>query len=252
MIPRRRYDFSLEGTISGEWRADKSQLYTTTGRTTLATNSGDPVGSWSDLRGSNHAGQASASLRPTYNPNGLSAGKPAITFDGVDDVLSTPAMAVPAGTLFVVGKALENFTLANGFPGFVKYAATDTSVAADGVILIHETGKQYLANPPTTGWQNAYTIASILSGDVVLLTWRWGSIRANLTAKKNKVTSTSGANTGTYAAPASSMPMHFGASYSANKSNVSISHFLAFSATLTDAAILRIETEMSRIWGLGL
>lgn len=254
MIPRRRYDFSLEGSIVGEWRADKSPLYTTTGRTTLATNSADPVGSWSDLRGSNHAGQASASLRPTYNPNGLATGKPAVIFDGVDDVLSTVAAEMPAGTVFVVGKALELFSSATSYPGFVKLAATPADFSSNGVLMVYDSGplRAYMGAPNTGVWQDNYIQSAILANDIVLLSWRWGSVRATNATRRNMVANTLFSAAGTYSAPSGSLGLHFAGSYIANVAKVAISHVLAFSAALDNAAMYRVDMDLNRTWRLGL
>jgi hypothetical protein len=59
---------------------------------TQITGLGDQaaVGSWADISGaSNHAIQADATRQPKYLADGI-GGKPAISFDGINDVLSGP------------------------------------------------------------------------------------------------------------------------------------------------------------------
>lgn len=67
---------------------------------------GDPVPSWTDLAGTNHAAQATSAARPVYKTSIVNS-RPVVRFDGVDDQLQTPAFAFYTGgqyTLVAVTK----------------------------------------------------------------------------------------------------------------------------------------------------
>lgn len=70
----------------------------------LNLNDGDGVASWPDLSGNNNtATAASAALRPTFVTNALN-GKPAVRFDGTDDLLSLTSAVTTVRTVFIVMK----------------------------------------------------------------------------------------------------------------------------------------------------
>ena len=78
---------SVAGLIAW-WKADAT-LYQESGRTTIASADGDPVGSWTDSSPTaGHASAATSANRPVLKTgiNGLN-GKPVVRFDGVDDRL---------------------------------------------------------------------------------------------------------------------------------------------------------------------
>lgn len=79
---------------------DASQIY--------GLNDGDAVAQWNDLSGNGrNATQATTSKKPTWE-TGEANGHPVVRFDGVDDIMATPAFTTfPAkrGTLFVVSKS---------------------------------------------------------------------------------------------------------------------------------------------------
>jgi hypothetical protein len=55
----------------------------------FAPTNGSKVVQWFDLAGTKHAVQATVARQPTYNGSAIN-GKPAVQFDGVDDVLAVP------------------------------------------------------------------------------------------------------------------------------------------------------------------
>jgi hypothetical protein len=86
------------------WLDASRGTFTDAGKTTPATN-GDPVYTWADRSTSaNDAVQATFAKRPTLATAGT-GGKPALVFDGVDDLFNLTANLVVTGafTLYVVG-----------------------------------------------------------------------------------------------------------------------------------------------------
>lgn len=247
MIPRRRYDFSFEGPIVGEWRADTSPMYTTSARTTLVSGNSDPIGSWSDLRGANHANIAAAGQRPTYNTNGLKPGFPGVVLDAVDDLLTTPSVSMLSGTIFVVGRIWYN-----QYNGLIKLSPTAADVGVNGrICYVSGNRSSWFMGTPSTSWYLYQGLPAYIDGDVILQSYGWGSTSAGAFVRKNKATAT-GSATGTYAQVTASMPLHFGRGYSNGHYSSVFSHVLAFGTLLDSAAVVRVETELSRIWRLGL
>jgi len=71
----------------------------------VGLNDGDAVATWSDLSSAaNNAVQATASKRPTYQTGEIN-GLPAVSSDGVDDILDlSVSVSANAFTVFVVGR----------------------------------------------------------------------------------------------------------------------------------------------------
>ena len=248
------YDYSYEGTIVGEWRADRSPLFTTATRSTPVVNSGDPVGSWSDIRGTNHVSQSYSSFRPTYDPNGLAVGKPAVIFDGVDDFLSSNPVGMQTGTIFVVGKALENFIGEGdiGYPGFIKIGATYNDFTSNGIMMVYNNiyHTAFLAAPLSFRvWQDNFVQADIYNGNVVIVSWRWGATRSINSVRKNFRKDTLATSQGVYAPPNGSLGIHFAASYMSNVAKIAISHVIIYSTALDDNAMNRVERVLNYQWG---
>lgn len=71
-------------------------------RTTPASLNNDPVGSWTDLSGTNHATQSTLGKRPLIKTNIINS-RPALRFDGVDDDLALSGLTLGTqATIFVV------------------------------------------------------------------------------------------------------------------------------------------------------
>lgn len=84
------------------WLRADSGVYADAGKTTPAS-AGGPVGCWADVSGNGaDATQAAAARMPTLTASALN-GLPAVTFDGVDDLLRlTRPVPLPAFTVFLV------------------------------------------------------------------------------------------------------------------------------------------------------
>ena len=68
----------------------------------LSLSNNDPVSLWSDSSGNNnHVTQSNASYNPIYKTNILN-GKPAVFFDGSDDLLTSINNSIPIATTFAV------------------------------------------------------------------------------------------------------------------------------------------------------
>lgn len=71
---------------------DPNTMFTDIAKSTLVTNTGDPVAVWADKSGQfNDAVQTITSKRPSYNTGGW------LDFDGVDDFLASDAIGVAIG-----------------------------------------------------------------------------------------------------------------------------------------------------------
>lgn len=93
---------SLPGLVSWYDASDIATLLQNSNGTTSVSAANDPVGYWKDKHGSNNLIQATANNRPFYAPAGIN-GKPAVLFDGVNDVLrATPATAIASSGVTVL------------------------------------------------------------------------------------------------------------------------------------------------------
>jgi hypothetical protein len=106
-------------------------------------NDGDAVATWSDISGNaNHATQATASKKPTYQTaeqNGL----PGVLGDGVDDLLVCPGRVIPLSdfTVYAVLKAVTS-----GGGSYTKRALGNTDGGGSvGLCLLSgpQTGQDY-------------------------------------------------------------------------------------------------------------
>jgi len=231
-----------------------SSLYTTDVGSTNAVNSGDAVGRWEDLSGQGkHATQATSTKRGTYNPTGC-GGKPGVTFDGVDDVLSTANVSMFNGAIYMVVKRLSS--VSNTYMGFAKIGASPTGVAADGVMISRNgADDKWGVSTPQTGpaWyrfrKGAGTIAV---NDFLLLSWRWGPSFTDVMIRKNLSdfpTVDVESFTGYTTRVASANPIHLAAGYSTHFANCSIGEMIAYSALPTTAQINQIEAYLKAKWG---
>jgi hypothetical protein len=122
----------LTGLV-GWWRAES-----------LLLNDGASVSTWSDESGqANHLSQATGTKQPTYRTNVLN-GKPAIRFDGVNDLLtraSSPIGGVSAWSIFFVG--------ANPTVGASRRALNPRGAASVSNITLEGS-----SNQPWALWRN--------------------------------------------------------------------------------------------------
>lgn len=140
----------------GAWYdpSDLTTLFQNAAGTTPVTAAGQPVGRILDKSGrGNHATQATAASRPTYQIDGF--GRPYLSFDGVDDFLVTPTITpgIDKAQVFVgvrrlsdaaVGVLLEtsaNFSVNNGTvviqapnAALSRYSFNSKGTAASNVI----------------------------------------------------------------------------------------------------------------------
>jgi len=128
-----------------------------------AVVNGAPIAQWFDLASTKHAVQPSAGRQPTYNATAIK-GKPALQFDGVDDVLVVPLdinqtkyanLTVVAVLQNAVGNPnvyagvwgndngnFDRFLISGGFGGYAKGIANGSAtidvpgIAAEGTPLI--------------------------------------------------------------------------------------------------------------------
>lgn len=103
IVLRRWTPKKLPGLQAWFDSADPTTLFTDSALTTLATADADPVGGWKDKSGNaRHATQAGAA-RPALKL-AIQNGKPAVRFDGVDDVMQLASHITPGtpGTGFAV------------------------------------------------------------------------------------------------------------------------------------------------------
>lgn len=85
----------------------------------VVADGSNKVSSWGDVSGgARHATQATSSFQPQLVSSAI-GGKPALRFDGVDDVLALPDGTVPSGnSAYTVFAVVQSTTLANrGFLG---------------------------------------------------------------------------------------------------------------------------------------
>jgi hypothetical protein len=128
------------GQIGGWYDpSDINTLFQDSAGTTPVTAAGQPVGRILDKSGrGNHATQATAGSRPTYQIDGT--GRPYLSFDGVDDFLVTPTITpgTDKSQVFVglrklsdaaTGIVVETSTNFNSFSGVVAIQAPSGALA---------------------------------------------------------------------------------------------------------------------------
>jgi hypothetical protein len=184
------------------------------------TLNGSTVSQWRDKSGNNrHASQATKANQPTYTPSGLN-GKPVITFDGVDDFLSTTSFLLGQTAVSVARRSLTSepvveaqASLNRGFwgsayPDFTTHtnygvngsalSAAAPNMAVGAASIVSQTGLLAGAASWRLGFGfPGYTplngfIAEIVTTDTLLsttdrqllegyLAWKWG-LEASLPA----------------------------------------------------------------------
>jgi hypothetical protein len=92
------------------WVRSDLGLYTTSDKDVAVANDGDPVAVWEDQSGSGgdlsvrtQLSTAATTARPTWNATAV-GGKPAVSFDGVDDNLQNIVNYGYPNTVFIVGR----------------------------------------------------------------------------------------------------------------------------------------------------
>ena len=96
------------------WTTDAAVRYQDSARTSLVTAAAQSIGSWTDASGLSNHGTSSSTARP-LEP----AGRDGATFDGADDIITTPSLAAYAGDFFV-GMVLTPTTLPSGYARFLE------------------------------------------------------------------------------------------------------------------------------------
>lgn len=71
------------------------------------TQSNGVVSSWANKAGSASAATSTGAARPTYAPT-VVGGRPGVSFDGVDDRMAVTIPALPAATIYVVGRSMSS------------------------------------------------------------------------------------------------------------------------------------------------
>lgn len=114
---------------------------------------GDVVGGWQDQSGNgNHATQATTANKPTLQTGEIN-GRPAIRFDGVNDLLSlTTTLTQGSFNLYIVNMidslAAHRSYVGTGTPFIRKLTtATDTDYRDDAATLQNITGADFTVSP---------------------------------------------------------------------------------------------------------
>ena len=218
------------------WYKGDGVLYQDSGRTTLATADGDPIGSWSDLSGSDrHAAQATSTKRPLLKTgaNGINS-LPVARFDGVDDFLQAAfglTMTQPS-TLFAVVK----LTSATGGTG--RYIFDGASVESN---LLQSQGG-------TTNWTvyggsgNVGTVASDTNPHVIRAVWNGANSNIGIDGAAGD-TGNAGAATTT------GITMGIGGNGTTGPAPVSVGEVIRYSGNITGTDRTNIETYLKNKWG---
>jgi len=179
------------------------------------TLNGSTVSEWMDKSGNaRHATQATAANQPTYTLNGL-GGKPVLTFDGVNDFLSTPSFLLGQTAVSVARRSLTSEPVVEGlasnnrgfwgnaYPAFTAHtnygvngsalSAAAPNAAVGAAAIVSQTS--LLAG--ATSWRVGFgtpgyaplkgLIAEIVTTDTLLstndrqrlegyLAWKWGLV----------------------------------------------------------------------------
>jgi hypothetical protein len=133
------------------WLRNSTGLFQDAGKTTPATNNGDPVGCWADQSGNaNDFTTGTAGFRPLRQAAG------AITFDGVDDILTgTNATTLKPATFFclinVTSIAGNNYMLGSVVNGALGVNANTSFLQLNttSTALINTCSIQIAAGVPT-------------------------------------------------------------------------------------------------------
>lgn len=108
---------------------------------TAAIN-GDPVATWQDQSGNaRHATQGTTARRPTL-VTGVLNGRPAVRFDGVDDLLGGALSGVISTSVFAVAK----FRSLPSTGGMAIYDSSDATETNRSVLLFYEVGTPSAVN----------------------------------------------------------------------------------------------------------
>jgi hypothetical protein len=191
---------------------------------------GDPVGTWADASGNgNDAVQATESFKPTYKIN-LVNGLPVVRFDGVDDLLTTPALNLGTRSYVVVAK--KNGAAGGSYHGVLQqggpiyyqlYAQTNWSMYLGGV---HDFGVTF---------DEAF--------QAVVMTCADGA--GNLQLRKNGVAGTSGTGSST----TENTPLSVGR-FGSNVLNGDLAEVLVYDSVLSSGDINDLESYLTSKYGL--
>lgn len=242
-----QYDPGDEGGLVGEWDA-RYATFSDIAATLPTSTMGSQIAVWGNLRGSNNLVQSTAVQQPIYNPNGLGTGKPALTFDGVNDGFGTAsALGITVGTIFIIGK-LETFANSKGF---FKLDSVAGGTNTTGIIQYFISPTDiYLTDASSGGWSTRRQ-RSLAAGQVDLMTFYWGSVINSPDFRFNGVAPTFVSRTGaTYNLNLASNKLFIGNTYAATFINASYSHILVYNQVLSLPAIQRVEAYLKSIWGI--
>lgn len=140
LIASSEFDPADYGTVK-LWLEADSGVFTDAGKTTPATSNGDLVYVWADQSGNGYdVVQATSGNRPAYQTN-VTAGKPALRFDGSSDRLTNATVAnwkfLHDGTdwtAFVVFKTTDS----NPNAGLGLFGTNGTSSASHGIACFYD------------------------------------------------------------------------------------------------------------------
>lgn len=242
---RRRFSpVQLSGCVLWLDASRKSSLFTTYNGSTNVAVSGDPIGRWEDISGNgNHAAVTASADRPTYLPTGINS-LPAVAFDGVGDVLSTPAVALTTATIFLFGTKITTSI----YGAYVKLSPVPSdSTGNDGRVLYDGIGAgtaHYLANPSTTVYQELDTTVgeAANAGIPTVWTWGWGATRATWFLRRGGIAATQARPefSGTAVAPGPN-PLHLNRGYSNTQGQTRYGEVIAFNRVLSLTEIKLVE-----------
>jgi hypothetical protein len=218
------------------------------GRTTPVAVTSDPVGGWNDIRGNGmYVNAASDAKRGTYNPNGVGTGKPGVTFDGVDDVMSSANATLTAGMIFAVYK-LTTFAALSG-PVKVAPTATDAATGNGVVMYSQNVTRSVVANPAASTFSARDNSPAQANGGSAIWVYSWGVAPASSVFRRNLAALTPASSGGALISQTSPTPIHVGIGYATGYIAASFGEVLVYSAALDAAAISRVETYLRAKWG---
>ncbi|WP_323041159.1 hypothetical protein [Gemmobacter sp.] len=229
-----------------------SSMSQDTAGATPVTGPGQPVGRAMDRSGrGNHATQATAAQRPTYQVDG--SGRPYLYFDGVDDGMLTSSVAWGSGEVTVIAAMRKRSDAALGFvlelttswsvsAGFAMTAPGNTGGQATYSFRANGSGVVGIAETPAS---YAAPVTSIVTGQGRIAT-DTNRIRVN---GGSWVTQAADQGTGNYA----TAPLYIGARNSDQlRASIDLYGLIAINRVLTDAELSRVERYFANRIGVTL
>lgn len=214
----------------------------------LALVDGDPVSSFTDRSGNGrHATQATAAKKPTFK-TGIAGfnGNPCLQFDGVDDVLATPAFGLGVFTIIAVWKASANgvvYFLKNSGGAGAPYLYTSTGMTSElyrGVT--NHSDRQHALN---------WGIGSVMR----ISTHRFNGTHASHTLRLQgtNIAWTNGAGTANPGTGLETNPLGIGSrDDGALNINGYLAEIIVYAASLSDAACLQAEQNLGAKYAIAV